>query len=560
MIDKNIIALLEDSFKKHWDLPAVSNYEGRDYTYGQMCEAIEKWHLFFAARGLQHGDKVALMGKDTAEWSIFFIAVITYGCVIVPILQDFPPQDAMQIIGHSEAKLLGITPNLWSNMSPEGVPAISVVLDFQDRAVLYATEQEEVQKQLEAVGQGFALRFPKGMQPEDVHYYHIPNSELLVLNYTSGTTGFSKGVMLSGNNFAGNLVFCMPRGIIRPGERLLCFLPMAHVYSCMINLFLALASGTHVVILGKVPSPKILGVAFKKVRPHVIISVPLVLEKIYQNTLQPILKSPKVRVMLSLPILRDIVYRKIKAQLSEGLGGEFRQVIVGGAALNPEVGAFLKRIGFPITVGYGMTECAPLISFIEAEHWRLRSCGRVLHPYMEARIAPLEEEHQHNVGQVEDQIGEIQVRGENVCMGYFKNPEQTASLFTEDGWMRTGDLGTMDSDHYLYIRGRSKAMLLGPNGQNIYPEEIEAKIGLLPYVQESLVLMRQGKLEAVIVPNQQLIEEAGMTLEEGWQLIQSHRAKLNEQLGSYEKIQHFELRTTPFEKTPKQSIRRYLYK
>ncbi len=560
MIDKNIIALLEDSFKKHWDLPAVSNYEGRDYTYGQMCEAIEKWHLFFAARGLQHGDKVALMGKDTAEWSIFFLAVITYGCVIVPILQDFPPRDAMQIIGHSEAKLLGITPNLWSNMSPEGVPAISVVLDFQDRAVLYATEQEEVQKQLEAVDQEFALRFPKGMQPEDVHYYHIPNSELLVLNYTSGTTGFSKGVMLSGNNFAGNLVFCMPRGIIRPGERLLCFLPMAHVYSCMINLFLALASGTHVVILGKVPSPKILGVAFKKVRPHVIISVPLVLEKIYQNTLQPILKSPKVRFMLSLPILRDIVYRKIKAQLSEGLGGEFRQVIVGGAALSPEVGAFLKRIGFPITVGYGMTECAPLISFIEAEHWRLRSCGRVLHPYMEARIAPLEEEHQHNVGQVEDQIGEIQVRGENVCMGYFKNPEQTASLFTEDGWMRTGDLGTMDSDHYLYIRGRSKAMLLGPNGQNIYPEEIEAKIGLLPYVQESLVLMREGKLEAVIVPNQQLIEEAGMTLEEGWRLIQSHRAKLNDQLGSYEKIQVFELRTTPFEKTPKQSIRRYLYK
>ena len=560
MIDKNIIALLEDSFKKHWDLPAVSNYEGRDYTYGQMCEAIEKWHLFFAARGLQHGDKVALMSKDTAEWSIFFLAVITYGCVIVPILQDFPPQDAMQIIGHSEAKLLGITPNLWSNMSPEGVPAISVVLDFQDWAVLYATEQEEVQKQLERVDHEFSLRFPKGMQPEDVHYYHIPNSELLVLNYTSGTTGFSKGVMLSGNNFAGNLVFCMPRGIIRPGERLLCFLPMAHVYSCMINLFLALASGTHVVILGKVPSPKILGVAFKKVRPHVIISVPLVLEKIYQNTLQPILKSPKVRFMLSLPILRDIVYRKIKAQLSEGLGGEFRQVIVGGAALNPEVGAFLKRIGFPITVGYGMTECAPLISFIEAEHWRLRSCGRVLHPYMEARIAPLDEDHQHNVGQVEDQIGEIQVRGENVCMGYFKNPEQTASLFTEDGWMRTGDLGTMDSDHYLYIRGRSKAMLLGPNGQNIYPEEIEAKIGLLPYVQESLVLMREGKLEAVIVPNQQLIEEAGMTLEEGWQLIQSHRAKLNDQLGSYEKIQVFELRTTPFEKTPKQSIRRYLYK
>jgi putative long-chain-fatty-acid-coA ligase len=262
--------------------------------------------------------------------------------------------------------------------------------------------------------------------------------------------------------------------------------------------------------------------------------------------------------MLSLPILRNVVYRKIREQLSEGLGGDFRQVIVGGAALNPEVGEFLKRIGFPITVGYGMTECAPLISFIEAEEWRLRSCGRVLEPYMEARIAPLNDEQTPSA--TASEIGEIQVRGENVCMGYYKNPEQTAALFTEDGWMRTGDLGTMDSDHFLYIRGRSKAMLLGSNGQNIYPEELEAKIGMLPYVQESLVLMRDGKLEALIVPNMQLIEQAGITLDEAWEAIQSQRAALNEQVGSYEKIQRFELRTEPFEKTPKQSIRRYLYK
>ena len=327
----------------------------------------------------------------------------------------------------------------------------------------------------------------------------------------------------------------------------------------MINLFLAMVTGTHVVILGKVPSPKILGVAFKKVRPTVVISVPLVLEKIYQNTLQPILKSSKVRFMLAIPGIREIVYRKIRKQLTEGLGGAFRQVIVGGAALNPEVGAFLKRIGFPITVGYGMTECAPLISYVDAREWRLRSCGQVLHPYMEARIAPLEQ-HEGSEGTHSDEIGEIQVRGENVCMGYYKNPEQTKALFTEDGWLRTGDLGTMDQDHFLYIRGRSKAMLLGGNGQNIYPEEIEAKIGMLPYVQESLVLMRQGKLEAIIVPNSQLIEQNGLSLEEAWQEIQAQRSTLNEQVGSYEKIQRFELRTEPFEKTPKQSIRRYLYK
>jgi len=556
MIAKNLISFFEDSFKKHWDLPAMSNYEGQTYTYGQMTEAIDEWHQFFRLQGLQRGDKVALMGKDSAEWAIFFIAVITYGAVIVPILQDFPPADAMQIIDHSESKLLAINANLWSNMCPEGIPLVSTILDFQEGHILHGTP-EAIQQFAEAKANHKA-QYPTGMRPEDVSYYHTPNEELLVLNYTSGTTGFSKGVMLSGNNFAGNLTFCIERSIIRAKETLLCFLPMAHVYSCMINLFLAMASGTHVVVLGKIPSPKILGVAFKKVRPTVIISVPLVLEKIYQNTLQPILKSRKVRFMLSLPILHNVVYRKIREQLSEGLGGDFRQVIVGGAALNPEVGEFLKRIGFPITVGYGMTECAPLISFIEAEEWRLRSCGRVLEPYMEARIAPLNDEQTPSA--TASEIGEIQVRGENVCMGYYKNPEQTAALFTEDGWMRTGDLGTMDSDHFLYIRGRSKAMLLGSNGQNIYPEELEAKIGMLPYVQESLVLMRDGKLEALIVPNMQLIEQAGITLDEAWEAIQSQRAALNEQVGSYEKIQRFELRTEPFEKTPKQSIRRYLYK
>lgn len=534
----------------------MSNYEGQTYTYGQMTEAIDEWHQFFRLQGLQRGDKVALMGKDSAEWAIFFIAVITYGAVIVPILQDFPPADAMQIIDHSESKLLAINAHLWSNMRPEGIPLVSTILDFQEGTILHGTP--EAIQQFADAKTNHKAQYPTGMRPEDVSYYHTPNEELLVLNYTSGTTGFSKGVMLSGNNFAGNLAFCIERNIIRVNETLLCFLPMAHVYSCMINLFLAMASGTHVVVLGKIPSPKILGVAFKKVRPTVIISVPLVLEKIYQNTLQPILKSRKVRFMLSLPILRNVVYRKIREQLSEGLGGAFRQVIVGGAALNPEVGEFLKRIGFPITVGYGMTECAPLISFIEAEEWRLRSCGRVLEPYMEARIAPLNDEQTPSA--TASEIGEIQVRGENVCMGYYKNPEQTAALFTEDGWMRTGDLGTMDSDHFLYIRGRSKAMLLGSNGQNIYPEELEAKIGILPYVQESLVLMRDGKLEALIVPNMLLIEQAGITLDEAWEAIQSQRAALNEQVGSYEKIQRFELRTEPFEKTPKQSIRRYLYK
>lgn len=558
MIAKNFISLFEDSFRKHWMLPAMENYEGRAYSYGQMAEAIAQWHLFFASQGLERGDKVALMGKDSAEWGIFFLASITYGAVIVPVLQDFPPADAQQIIAHSEARILGVNASLWAQMTPELNPDLLAVVDFQEHKALYSPKGlEQLTAQLAAAQTEWQARYPLGMKPEDLSYYHTPNDQLIVLNYTSGTTGFSKGVMLSGNNFAGNLVYCMEHKIINSGEVLLCFLPMAHVYSCMINLCLAMASGTRVVVLGKVPSPKILGAAFRKVRPTVVISVPLVLEKIYQNALQPVLKSRKVRFMLSLPLLRDVVYRKIRKQLTEGMGGAFREVIVGGAALNPEVGEFLKRIGFPITVGYGMTECAPLISYAPPAVWRLRSCGRVLLPYMEARIAPLEGESAE--GQ-DSSIGEIQVRGENVCMGYYKNPEQTAQLFTSDGWLRTGDLGTMDSDHFLYIRGRSKAMLLGPSGQNIYPEEIEAKLGMLPYVQESLVLMREGKLEALVVPNKQLIEDAGLTLEEAWRQILAQRAVLNAQVASYEQVQRFELHEEPFEKTPKQSIRRYLYK
>lgn len=565
MIAKNLIALFQESFRKHWELPALSNYEGRSYSYGQLSEEIAKWHLFFAQRDLSHGDKVALMGKDSAEWAIFFLATITYGAVIVPILQDFPAGDAMQIIDHSEASLLVIDPQLWSQMDPEKLPYVQAVIDLPHHEALWLRGEgvEVLASQLEQANLDFAAKYPNGMRPEDVEYYQTPNEEMLVLNYTSGTTGFSKGVMLSGNNFAGNLVFCMERQIIRRAETLLCFLPMAHVYSCMINVLLAIASGTHVVVLGKVPSPKILGVAFKKVRPTVIISVPLVLEKIYQNTLQPILRSRKMRFMLAVPFLRDVIYRKICKQLTEGMGSAFREVIVGGAALNPEVGDFLKRIGFPITVGYGMTECAPLISYASPKDWRLRSCGQVLKPYMQVRIAPLGEEAHPTMtleGTDRSQIGEIQVKGENVCMGYYKNPEQTAALFTDDGWLRTGDLGSVDKDDFIYIRGRSKAMLLGSNGQNIYPEEIEAKIGLLPYVQESLVLMRSGKLEAVIVPNLPLIEQHGRTLDEVWQEILSQRSELNAQLGSYEKVQRFEQRLEPFDKTPKQSIRRYLYK
>lgn len=564
MVSTNFISLYEEGFVKYWDSPALSNYEGVTYTYQQVCERIAQWHIFFERVGLQRGDKVALMGKDTAEWCTIFLATVTYGAVIVPVLQDFAPADAMSIIDHSESSLLFVNDNLWEQMSLKQLPLVKHVLDLQSNASLASQgELQDLSTLVDSLPKLLAERYPQGYSREDVKYYHTPNSELLLLNYTSGTTGFSKGVMVTGNNLAGNVMFCRDNKILHPQEELLCFLPLAHTYSCMVHLLLAMTIGVHVTILGRVPTPKVLGQALKKLKPQIVVSVPLVLEKIYQNAILPIIQQPKIKFMLSMPILKGIVHKKIRQKLIDGLGGCTREVIVGGAALNPEVGVFLKKIGFPITVGYGMTECAPLISYIPPREWRVGSCGQVLRGYMEARIAPLEDGNANVAATARDTkglpVGEIQVRGENVCLGYYKNEEQTAALFTEDGWLRTGDLGSMDADNFLYIKGRSKTMLLGANGQNIYPEEIEAKISLIPYVQESIVLMRDGKLEALIVPNITAIESAGVTEGEAWEVIKAHRAALNDQLGAYEKIQRFELRNEPFEKTPKQSIKRFLY-
>lgn len=564
MVSTNFISLYEEGFVKYWDSPALSNYEGVTYTYQQVCERIAQWHIFFERVGLQRGEKVALMGKDTAEWCTIFLATVTYGAVIVPVLQDFAPADAMSIIDHSESSLLFVNDNLWEQMSLKQLPLVKHVLDLQSNVSLASQgELQDLSTLVDSLPKLLAERYPQGYGREDVKYYHTPNSELLLLNYTSGTTGFSKGVMVTGNNLAGNVMFCRDNKILHPQEELLCFLPLAHTYSCMVHLLLAMTIGVHVTILGRVPTPKVLGQALKKLKPQIVVSVPLVLEKIYQNAILPIIQQPKIKFMLSMPILKGIVHKKIRQKLIDGLGGCTREVIVGGAALNPEVGVFLKKIGFPITVGYGMTECAPLISYIPPREWRVGSCGQVLRGYMEARIAPLEDGNTNVAATAKDTkglpVGEIQVRGENVCLGYYKNEEQTAALFTEDGWLRTGDLGSMDTDNFLYIKGRSKTMLLGANGQNIYPEEIEAKISLIPYVQESIVLMRDGKLEALIVPNITAIESAGVTEGEAWEVIKAHRSALNDQLGAYEKIQRFELRNEPFEKTPKQSIKRFLY-
>lgn len=565
MLSTNLISLYQEGFRKNWNDIALSNYGGSDYKTQAVATEIAKLHLLFERCGISKGDKIAIMGKDTAEWVIIVMASITYGTIIVPILQDFAPADAMSIINHSESKMLFINHGLWNNLTPSQMPNLKYALGIQNRIRLYSSEEAPLLDDiLQNLENDFIQRYPKGYSQEDVVYYQTPNEQLILLNYTSGTTGFSKGVMVTGNNIAGNLLWCMENDIVRKEDKLLSFLPLAHTYGCMINLFLALAVGVHVTFLGKAPTPTILREAFRQVKPNIIISVPLVIEKIYLNSIAPLLKTTKMKFMLSIPGLRNVVYKKIREQLLQGMGGNARLVIVGGAALNQEIGAFFKKIGFPISVGYGMTECAPLISFTpDYTKYRLGSCGQALKGYMEVRIAPTEDEHGKLVTKTDEKgqiVGEIQTRGENTCIGYYKNEEHTQALFTEDGWLRTGDLGSMDEDGFIYIKGRSKTMLLGSSGQNIYPEEIEAKLSLLPYVQECLVLMRNGKLEALIHLNALAIQAAGINEEEAWQELLAQRSELNKQLGNYEQIVRFELHAEPFVKTPKQSIKRFMYK
>ncbi len=559
MIKKNFISLYEDSLKEYWDLLALTNYGANSYRYKDIAHEVAKLHIEFEQLGLKKGDKVALMGKDSAEWCILFLATVTYGAVIVPILAEFTAQDATTIIEHSDSKLLYINSTLWDKMRIEDFTQLIHVKDLQSHKVLCDKENRYSE---ELCNKLFEEKYPQGVSKEDIAYYQTPNHEMVLLNYTSGTTGFSKGVMVTGNNLAGNIIFCTNKKVLETKDRLLCFLPLAHTYSCSVNFLYPLTLGVHVTILGRLPTPRILAKAFKEVEPNIVVSVPLILEKIYQNTIYPIIQKPKFKFLLKVPFVKDAIHQKIRKKLIRGLGGIAREVIVGGAALNPEVGAFLKKIGFPITVGYGMTECAPLIAFSPSKDWRLASCGQVLDGYMTARIDvnDLEESDVSRKDEAGRPVGEIQVKGENVCLGYYKNEAETEKLFTEDGWLRTGDLGSQDEDNFLYIKGRSKTMLLSPSGQNIYPEELEAKINLLPHVLENLVIMRESKLEALIVLNTLALEEQGISEDEAWQNILSERATLNKELAVYEQITKFELRKEPFEKTPKQSIKRFLYR
>lgn len=548
MIEERFIQIYQDSFRKNWDLPALTDYSTQNtLLYKELAEEIAKIHILLQKCGIKKGDKIALVGKNTPQWCIVYMATITYGAVLVPILQDFNPQDICHIVNLSDSVLLFINDSIWAHIDPTALSQIRAAISIDKSNCLFQRDGEKIDQFLAGLDDDFIATYPQGFTPEDIVYADNSNEELAIINYTSGTTGFSKGVMLSGNNLAGNVMFGVRSHLHYRGSRCLSFLPLAHAYGCAFDFLVPLAVGSHITLLGKIPSPKILIKALAEVKPHLIICVPLVLEKIYRKRLHPLINKPLMRIALRIPIVNTLIFNKINKGLIQALGGSFEEVIVGGAPLNAEVESFLRKIKFPFTVGYGMTECAPLISYTPHREFIAFSSGRTLHGYVETKTIP------------EGSTGEICVRGEHVMIGYYKNEKATRDVIDSEGWLHTGDVGSISHDGTIFIKGRSKTMLLGANGQNIYPEIIEAKINNMPYVAESLVVERNNKLVALIVPDYEALSTDELEESQLDKIMEENRIQVNTMVAPYEKITAIKIHREEFEKTPKRSIKRYLY-
>lgn len=553
MIEQNFIKLYENSFKNNWDLPALSDYsEKSTLLYKDLAKEIARIHILLSEANIKKGDKIALVGKNNIPWCVAYLATITYGGIIVPILQDFHPSSIQHIINHSDATLLFVQDSIWDSLDEGEMPEIKAVFSTNDLSFKCIFEQNgtRLSKLSSSLDNMMHTKYPNGFDKEDISYAEIDNSEVVLINYTSGTTGFSKGVMLTANNLAGNVTHAHYLELLFRGQNIVSFLPLAHAYGCAFEFLYSLTEGSHTTLLGKSPAPKILSQALSEVKPYLIISVPLIIEKIYKKAILPKIEKPAIKMALKLPIVRDSIYSKIRKELMESLGGNFHEIIIGGAALNKEVEEFLHKIKFPFTVGYGMTECGPLISYDHNYDFIPTSCGKILDNIMEVRVDSADP---YNI------LGEIQVRGENVMKGYYKNEEATKAAFTEDGWLKTGDLGIIDKENRIYIKGRAKTMLLGPNGQNIFPEEIESKLNNMPFVMECLVIERNGKLVALIYPDYESLDAAGVEVEMLPTIMEENRLSLNKTLANYENITNIQIYPTEFEKTPKKSIKRYLY-
>ena len=540
--------LIYDAIIKNWDADALTDYQGATLQFHDVARKIEKLHIVFENCGIQKGDKIAICGRNSAHWAVTFLATLTYGAVAVPILHEFNAEQIHNIVNHSEAKALFVGDFVAKEIDPEQMPTLEGIVFMPDFSLM-VSRSEKLTYAREHLNMMFGSKYPRAFRQEHVHYHEDQPEELALINYTSGTTGFSKGVMLPYRTLCSNVQFVIDRlsKEVKAGDPLLDILPMAHMYGLAIEFLFGFCNGCHLFFLNRLPSPTLIAKAFTDIRPTLVVSVPLIIEKIIRKKVFPVIQTPRVKLLLSMPIVSHKVKTRIRQQVYEAFGGRAYEVIVGGAALSKEVEEFLLSINFPITVGYGATECAPLISYRDYKEFAPSSCGCPV-DRMEVRIVSNDPE---NVP------GEIITRGTNVMLGYYKNEEATRQVIDEEGWYHTGDLGTMDADKNIYIRGRIKNMLLGANGQNVYPEEIEDKLNSMPMVSESLIVQDGDKLVAMIYPDQD--ETASLGQEELEAVMEQNRENLNEMLPNFSRISRVILRDEEFMKTPKKSIKRYLY-
>jgi len=548
MITENLVVYFNTAIKENWDKPALSDYNGKTINYKEIGEAIAKFHIVFERTGIKKGDKIALIGKNSAHWGVAYLAVVSFGAVIVPILPDFLPKDIHYIVNHSESKLLFAASSIWSTLDSDQMLDLKAVFGLDELMPLYA-RMEHLDEVIHSLNGWLNDKYPKGLHAADFNLPNVENDQLAEISYTSGTTGFSKGVMLLHNSLAANIRFARTHMPLKSGDKIVSFLPLAHAYGLAFEFLFPFSLGCHVTFLTKTPSPAIITKAFQEIKPRLILSVPLVIEKVYKKKILPEIRKAPLTWLLKTPLVNKLIYKKVLAGISQGFGGNFVEVVVGGAALSEEIDLFFRKIGFPITVGYGMTECGPLISYAPADEAKVGSCGRVVDT-LEVRI------DSHDP---ENEVGEILMRGEHVMVGYYKNQEATDLAIDKEGWLHSGDLGIIDKEGFIFIKGRSKSMILGPSGQNIYPEEIESVINNRACIAETVVVKKNDKIVALVYPDEDVVKSLRLTKKELEDKLEDYRKELNKHFPNYMAVSRFVIHTEPFEKTPKQSIKRFIY-
>ena len=546
--EHQFIDYIEQSIIKNWDKDALTDYKGITLQYKDVARKIAKFHIVLESAGIQPGDKIAVCGRNSAHWAVTFLATITYGAVIVPILHEFKADNIHNIVNHSEAKLLFVGDQAWENLNEDAMPLLEGIASLTDFSAL-VSRNEKLTYAFEHRNAIYGQRYPKNFRPEHICYRKDRPEELAIINYTSGTTGYSKGVMLPYRSIWSNVAYCFEMLPVKPGDHIVSMLPMGHVFGMVYDFLYGFSAGAHIYFLTRMPSPKIIAQSFSEIRPRVISCIPLIVEKIIKKDILPKVDSKIGKLLLKVPIVNDKIKSLARQAAMEIFGGNFDEIIIGGAPFNAEVEAFLKKIGFPYTIAYGMTECGPIICSSRWETLKLASCGKAT-TRMEVRIdSPDPKTH----------AGEIVCRGTNMMLGYYKNPEATSQIIDANGWLHTGDLGTIDDEGYVTVRGRSKNLLLTSSGQNIYPEEIESKLNNMPYVAESLIVLQHDKLVALIYPDFDDAFAHGLQQTDIVKVMEANRIELNQQLPNYSQISKVKIHFEEFEKTAKKSIKRFMY-